>query len=209
MPITYTFEPPDDQATRDAAETTVFGAPLGAGNSDVYADLAGDLTRVGTVHVIFNRLYARKNKVYPITIYAKLGTHTTWIRLDHDEFNYSECSTITKNNQLGCLIMLKVATAARERHFQKIDAEAIRDDSLAHPAWGFSVFPTYGFDQAIPPAVALPQNLAHFTRVLALNNDPTGREFWKLNGVTCPNMEFDLADGSSSWERLRVLSVPF
>ncbi len=209
MPIAYTFNPPNDQAIRDAAETTVFGAPLGGANNDVYADLAGDLMRTGTLQVIFNRLYARNNKVYPITIYAKLGTHNTSIRLNRNEFNYSECSMVTKNNQLGRLVMLKVAKTARERHFQRIDVDAIRDDSPAHPAWGYSVSPTYGFDQAMPPGVVLPPPLAHFTRVLALNNDPAGRAFWKVNGARCPDMEFDLTDGSPSWQRLRVLSLPY
>jgi hypothetical protein len=205
MPITFNFDPPNNPAVKTAGEAAVFGGPLA--DDYIYADLAGDLMRNGSVHVFFNRYYARKGKDYPITIYAKLGTHNTWVRLDHGEFNYSECSTVTKDNQLGRLVMLKVAKTAKAQSFQTIDADAIRGG--VPPAWGYSVYPIYGFDQDIPANIVLPQNLSHFTRVLAPNLDPTGRAWWKLNGDRLPHLVFDLTDASPSWERLRCFSVPY
>jgi hypothetical protein len=204
MPKKVTFEP-DDAAIRKAAETAVFGGPL----ADVseYGNLIGDIADDAEVRVIFNRLFSKTDKCVPITISGRSSIHSSVVRLDKEMFDYSDCKVFDKGRGTGRKIFKLVAETAQRLGFKKIQAEGRKHISEKNPAencWGHHVYPGYGFDQDIPPAIAnkLPGYLAHFRRVLPLNDDLEGRKFWEKEGDTLDNMLFDLTPGSPSWMRL-------
>ena len=204
MPRTFNFDP---IGQRTQAEQTVFGHTIG---DETYGDLVGDIAGDATVNVCFNRPYHTHNKVYPITVSAESCLHSTVIRLDHGDFDYSDCTVKSKGHGIGRLILYLVAKTARDLGFVRLNAAGSKYSNLARPqdaTYGYYVYPLYGFNAPIPPAVlgSLPAHLAGANTIRDLMQTANGRPYWKQNGTQLNHMEFDLTPNSPSWDMLRTL----
>jgi hypothetical protein len=206
MPRTFSYDP-SDAATRNAAETAVFGTPLA--DEDEYANLIGDIARDAKLRIIFNRFFAKMDCSVPITIAAECSTHSTIVRLEKGMFDYSDCTVVKKGKGTGREIFKLVADTAHRLGFKDIKAEGRKHVSETIPCWGHIAYPGYGFDQPIPAKIAaeLPDDLKHMKGVMELCNDPKGLEFWEKKGETLKDMKFNLEQGSPSWTRLNKGSI--
>lgn len=212
MPRSLTFEP-SDPATRIAAETAVFGAPLA--NQDDYANLIGDIAGDADVRVVLNRFFVKADGTVPITISAECSTHSTVVRLDKGMFDYSACTVVDKGKGTGRKIFKLLADTAHRLGLKEINAEGRKNVSDNSPCWGHVTYPGYGFDQPIPAEIAaeLPDDLNHIKGVMELCADPKGLEFWEEKGDTLKDMKVNLEPGSPSWKRfdkgsIRKMAVP-
>ncbi len=214
MVRTINFPGLANQATRDQAEQAVFGNTIA--NNDLYGDLAGDFLRDATVNVTYNDHIASKNKTFRIKIRASNAFYASTVRINPNEFEYSECTTTVAGTGIARFVLHLVAMTARAHNFASLLAAGSKFPATAvTPATnGYYTYPKYGFDEAIPgPVLALitpQQNAALQGRatVLQLMADAVGRAFWRANGVQLNNMVFDLTPGSVSWQRLCTLPSP-
>lgn len=213
MPRTINFPGLTNQATRDQAEQVVFGNTI---PDDLYGDLAGDFMRDATVDVTYNDHIVSKNKTFRIKVWASNALYTSTIRINPNEFEYSECSMKVNGTGLARLVLHMVAMTAHAHNFTSLLAAGSKfaENPLAPATNGYYTYPKYGFDQAIPPAVLAlitPQQNAVLqgrATVLQLMSDAVGRAFWRANGLQLNNMVFDLKPGSVSWQRLCTLPSP-
>jgi hypothetical protein len=96
---------------------------------------------------------------------------------------------------------------AKELGFTRILTFAVGDWAnfdAPEPLRGYYVWPAMGFDGPIPEELRthpeLPQELVGSTRILELWDSDAGADFWMEFGSSV-HVEFDLADGSDSWNR--------
>jgi hypothetical protein len=191
-------------ADRAAVENTAFGGPI---PDNDYGDLIGDITDNAKIVVYFNA--PRLDSTCPITIRAKTeGVFSSVVRIYTDPLHveYSDCKVVNQGQGTGPQIFKLLADTAKRLGFPDIKAEGRRYVSAQNPhmnCFGHYVYAKLGFNASIPgDAPARPADIANHATLLDLTAVAPGRIWWKQNGVTVPNMVFDLADDSPSWHRL-------
>ena len=110
------------------------------------------------------------------------------------------------------MILFRIARAAKDRHFVQLTAlgeKHVDSHTGELTSWRFYSFPRLGFDAGIPHAApARPAALVGCARLSELLATQPGRDFWWNQGVEVPNMLFELADGSPSWQALLAHLAP-
>ena len=204
MPRSFQFLKP--QAVRDAVENQVFGRAI---NEEEYGDLIGDITGNTSGTIDFNVFSAGLNKSVAILIRSQNATFNTTVRLDPNEFNYSDIRVHVTGQGTGLAIFRLLAATAQQFHFPLIYAVGEKRVS-ANPLlaeWGYYVYPRYGFDGPIPAAITptLVQPYTAMTHISQIMATAPGRAEWKQKGNTVKGLEFDLTPNSPCWETLNAL----
>jgi hypothetical protein len=198
-----TFDPANI-GDRAEIELAAFGGQIPIND---YGDLIGDITNNATIVIYFNA--PRLESTCPITIRAKTeGVFSSVVRIYTEPLHveYSDCTVVDKGHGRGPQIFKLLADTAKRLGFPLIKAEGRKHVSVQNPqtnCFGHYVYAKLGFNANIPGnAPARPADLAEHATLLDLTGVAPGRSWWKANGVTVPNMVFDLADDSPSWHRL-------
>lgn len=194
-------------ADRTASEQAVFGRQL---ENMEYLELAGNVFEFCALIVAFNEPWSKadrkgwNNGNSTIRIQAKSSVCTTVVRMVPGHFEFSSCNVYAQQKGVGTIVLWQIAKATRALGFQTIEASAERaekDGKLT--SFGHLVFPRLGFDADIPEATpARPAAVQGCIRLSQLLADPTGATFWDAEGVSIPEMMFDLTPGSLSWQTL-------
>jgi hypothetical protein len=193
---------------RAAAELAVFGHAL---ENAEYAELGGNLLEDAETQVWYNQPWSVVNGISRIRTRIANQAAVTNVRMIPGRFEYSECRVFAPGQKTGAQILQKIALAAKARGFAVLTGSGEKATNAAGEltSWGFYASPRMGFDAPIPPATpARPAALAGCLRLSELMATPAGRAFWKAHGVQVPYMEFDLADGSLSWQTLDAYLAP-
>ena len=206
MAVNFTFHgQPQDRA---AAENAVFGHAL---EDAEYGDLGGNLLQDADIQVWYNQSWLAGGGIARIRIRTANQAAVTNVRLIPGRFEYSECRIFAPGQKTGAHILRKIALAAKARGFAVLTGSGEKAANAAGQltSWGYHASPRMGFDATIPAATpARPGALSGCVRLSDLMATPAGRAFWKAHGVQVPYMEFDLADGSLSWQILDAYLAP-
>jgi hypothetical protein len=193
------------QAVKHAAEIAVFGSTV---TDDDYGDLIGDITGNATGTLEFNVFSASLNKAVAILIRSQGPIFNTTVRLNPNEFHYSDIRVHVTGHGTGKAIFRHLVSAASAFHFPAIYATGERrvhaNPLLAEN--GYYTYPKFGFEGAIPanvPNLVAPYNAMNLlSQIMAA---PAGEAEWKAKGVTVPNIVFDLTPGQYSMTKLNSL----
>ena len=205
MPFKLNFSNPAD---RIAAEQAVFGRQL---ENVEYLELTGNMLEFCDINVAFNEAWSKahnkgwNNGCSAIRIQAKNPICTTVVRMVPGHFDFSSCNVCTPKKGIGTIVLWRVARTAAALGFKEIEGSAEKNVNASGQlkSCGHLVYPKLGFDAPIPLATPpRPPALQPYISVAELIADPAGAAFWDANGVSIPEIVFDLTPDSASWRTL-------
>lgn len=109
-----------------------------------------------------------------------------------------------RGNGIGPRSVMLSLREAKALGFVSVSLEAAGSAGNRSTFYGYHVWPIMGFDASLPTEIKqrLPHGLAHAERLSDLMLIAEGVEWWYGNGAAM-EVEFDLADGSISWQLYR------
>lgn len=188
---------------RAEAEQSLFSQSISDAD---YAQMVA-ANRNADVIVHFLRPCPNSTSPPPVTVRRQDAEVTLVLRLYPGWVDLSTIVIETPGEGRGRRLLSDVFLVLREFGFGQVRCvgkNAARTDS-SRGAFGYYAMPRFGFDGDLPVAVRqrLPTQLAHHRTICELLETTEGRRYWKKNGVTLFSLDFDLAENSDSWQRLR------
>jgi hypothetical protein len=204
MPRSFTTQ--SLKAVKDAAEVTVFGRTI---TDDEYGDLIGDITGNATGVLTFNVFSLNVGKDVAIQIRSTGPVFNTTVRLNPNEFHYSDIRVHNTGQGIGKDIFRLLVATVPQFHFPRLDATGERrdDPDPTKAECGYYAYPKFGFEGDIPanvkPNLNPPYNaMVKLSEIMAT---PAGEAEWRLKGITVKNIVFDLTPGQYSMNKLNSL----